>query len=485
MHRLPKAPAPRCIGILGAIGAIFFALLPADASALPLFARQTGQNCIACHAGGQFPELTPYGRMFKLTGYTIGSQTVPLSIMAVGSYSSVNNTSKSASPRDEFQKNGDPIFATGSVFLGGRVTDNIGAFIQVTFDNYYTNPNGDSTAYTLNHWSADNIDIRFADHLIGPGQDLIYGITLNNNPSVTDPWNTAPAWNQYVPVPSPTSSQFVDGNAPYPGYAAGGNLAGLSGYLYWDKLVYAEIGGYQTAKDLFSFMSAGVDNADKTKIQGTAPYWRVALTQDWGPNSVMVGTSGMLADIYSDPLSPDSSMVDKFRDIGLDAQYQYILDPHTVTAQFGYMRDKHTYPAALANQPVDFFNVLGNPLAYTNSADKTNTVRAKLTYTYQAKYGGSLSFFNLTGDKNTANQTAGYDSTGTFVADPSVTGNLSGDPSTRGWTTELFWTPLQYVRLGIQYTAYNKFNGASDNYNGAGRNASDNNTLFLYVWGAY
>ena len=29
---------------------------------------------------------------------------------------------------------------------------------------------------------------------------------------------------------------------------------------------------------------------------------------------------------------------------------------------------------------------------------------------------------------------------------------------------------------------YNKFNGASDNYDGAGRNASDNNTLYLLSW---
>ena len=49
--------------------------------AVPAFNRQTGQNCVACHAGGQFPELTPYGRLFKLTGYTLGSRDIPLSVM--------------------------------------------------------------------------------------------------------------------------------------------------------------------------------------------------------------------------------------------------------------------------------------------------------------------------------------------------------------------------------------------------------------------
>jgi len=37
----------------------------------------------------------------------------------------------------------------------------------------------------------------------------------------------------------------------------------------------------------------------------------------------------------------------------------------------------------------------------------------------------------------------------------------------------------------LQYTAYNKFNGAKTNYDGNGRNAGDNNTLFFNVWVAY
>ncbi len=70
------------------------------------------------------------------------------------------------------------------------------------------------------------MDIRYADRFISAERDLIFGVSVNNNPSVSDPWNTAPAWMQYVPVPSPTSSRFIDGNAPYPGFGAGGNIAG-------------------------------------------------------------------------------------------------------------------------------------------------------------------------------------------------------------------------------------------------------------------
>ena len=87
------------LGIAAALGTI----LAGPALAVPLFNRQTGQNCLACHAGGQFPELTPYGRLFKLTGYTLGERTVPISAMAVASLSKVANTSKSDDPGADFQ----------------------------------------------------------------------------------------------------------------------------------------------------------------------------------------------------------------------------------------------------------------------------------------------------------------------------------------------------------------------------------------------
>jgi hypothetical protein len=74
---------------------LLMAGMAGQADAVPSYARQTGQECIACHVS--FPELTPYGRYFKLTGYTIGKafvsseglNYVPLAVMA---QASVTNT---------------------------------------------------------------------------------------------------------------------------------------------------------------------------------------------------------------------------------------------------------------------------------------------------------------------------------------------------------------------------------------------------------
>jgi hypothetical protein len=377
------------------------------------------------------------------------------------------------------------------VFLGGKITDNIGAFAQFTHDPYATQ--SDDGKFH-GHTSADNIDLRYADRFIDLQRDLIVGVSVNNNPSLADPWNTAPAWMQYVPVPSPTSSRFIDGSAPYPSFAAGGNLGGITAYAFWNRTIYAELGGYGTSRGPLAFMHAGLANDEVTKLKGINPYWRLAWNHEWGPHSLMIGTTGMTAKIFDDPQdTSDSSTIHRTRDIGIDSQYQYLLDPHSVTAQFAYMRSRRRFPDFLANQPVPFVDALGNPLANTNATDTTNVMRAKLTYVYRAKYGGSLGFFNLTGSTNTANQTSGLSpDTLAVTSDPQaaapsqrVAGNLSGNPATRGMTLEAFWTPIQYVRIGAQYTAYSRFNGAATNYDGFGRNARDNNSLFLYLWAAY
>ncbi len=497
-HRMNSV---RKCALLVACALTVLATIHIDAAyALPAFARQTGQNCVSCHAGGQFPELTPYGRIFKLTAYTIGERTIPISIMGVASAAKVSDTSKSDSPSTDFQKNSLPLFATGSLFIAGKLTNNIGVFSQTTYDNYaYQSVGADGQPGEFRgHSKADNMDFRYADRFIDGKRDLIIGVSLNNNPSISDVWNSAAAWMQYVPVPSPSSHQFIDGTAPYPGFGAGGNIAGITAYAYWNRMLYAEVGTYRTANQAFSIMSAGIKDADTTKLHGANnPYWRLALSHEWGPHNAMIGTSGMVAHVFdggTDVSDPDN--LGRFKNMGVDAQYQYLLDPHTITAQFAYMRQKQYYSVnTLAGAESPYFLADGvTPVAAANSLDTTNTFRAKVSYIFQAKYGGSLSIFNKTGTTNTLNQTSGFDSNGQITStDPAgtgitstrVNGSLSGNPATRGSTCEAFWTPVQYVRVGAQFTAYNKYNGARNNYDGLGRNAKDNNTLFLYLWAAY
>ncbi|MGA7950314.1 MAG: hypothetical protein WCA45_09175, partial [Thiobacillaceae bacterium] len=114
--------------LLGVTTVTLFMGYSGPAKSIPVFARQTGQNCVACHAGGQFPELTPYGRLFKLTGYTMGSRTVPLSMMAVIDYTKSHKIKDSSGVKDtgDFPKQNQLLADFGSIFLAGKITDNLG-----------------------------------------------------------------------------------------------------------------------------------------------------------------------------------------------------------------------------------------------------------------------------------------------------------------------------------------------------------------------
>ena len=114
------------------------ALCGTAAQALPAYARQTGQNCVACHVS--FPELTSYGRWFKLSGYTIGErQTIPLAMMAqVGRTQIRNNDDGTGTGTAVTARDRQLAFNGASVFVAGKATDDLGAFVQWTLSTATT-----------------------------------------------------------------------------------------------------------------------------------------------------------------------------------------------------------------------------------------------------------------------------------------------------------------------------------------------------------
>lgn len=98
------------------------------AEAVPSFAAQTGQPCAACHVGGFGPQLTPFGRAFKIGGFTQGGgedtlrDKIPFSAMVLTSFT---NTAK-AQPgpaSQHFSSNNNFAIDQVSIFYGHRVND--------------------------------------------------------------------------------------------------------------------------------------------------------------------------------------------------------------------------------------------------------------------------------------------------------------------------------------------------------------------------
>ncbi|TMH60377.1 MAG: cytochrome C [Betaproteobacteria bacterium] len=437
-------------------------LVSAPASAVPSFARQTGFECVQCHLS--WPELTPLGRAFKLGGYTLIKESKDnkeerpwfptqadgpppkLPVAAMLQLSGTNTRSTAGADPDQFPRNNAATLQQFSLFYAGRITDLFGAFVQWSYDG-------------IEHHSAiDNVDLRFAKNFARGDLDLAYGLSLNNNPTVSDIYNTTPAWgfpfaSSSVAV-APNAATLIDGGL-------GQQVVGLGAYAMVNQTLYAEIAPYRTADGAFSIFRAGTDKTTDAVLKGTAPYWRLALQHAWneGTHSMMIGTYGIDARKFPDSLDP-TGPTDRFLDTGIDAQYQYITDRHRFSAQLNWVREKQTLDATFGAG------------AASNPSDTLKTFRGKLTYYYDRQYGATLAYFRTWGNSDDALYNTG---------EP-VTGSANGSPNTSGYIVELDWLPRRDIRLALQYTGYRTFNGASTNYDGFGRNARDNDTLYLVGW---
>jgi hypothetical protein len=446
----------------GLIMTVFLALASTTAQAVPAFARQTGFRCEQCHVA--FPELTPFGRQFKLTGYTLGErQTVPLAAMGLFSRSTIRNNHQDDG--SGFPKNGKLLFEGGSVFAAGKISDHMGGFVQWTFDTLSGNDDGSFSG----HSSIDNVDVRYADHYAKGDTDLIWGVTVHNAPTVQDVWNTIPAWS--YPYQGPKVAN--NGSGPASTFIeSGARVAGFGAYGFLNNMFYGEFSLYRSANGALSALRAGntPNPGDAIALSGYNPYLRLVFNKQWNEHVLSLGYFGMVAKQYPDSTNI-SGPTDRFVDHGFDAQYQYLSGAHTVSTQLSYVREKATWNAGFANGSVD------NPSSHLKS------FKAKASYYYQRKYGATLGYFASTGDADCARFCL-KDENG--VPEVDANGQVIGaHPNTSGFMYELSYTPIQYVRLAAQYTAFGKFNGASSNYNGAGRNPKDNNTLYLYAWVAY
>jgi len=427
-----------------------------DASAVPSFARQSGMDCKACHT--VFPELTPLGRSFKLGGYLMTTSDKPyefpppLAGMAQISYTHTDRSQ----PKEVFEDNwatrvtsrGNNVISIPqqlSVFYGGRLVYNIGAFVQGTYDG-----NADRSFL-------DNADIRFANNGTMFGRKLIYGLTVNNNPTAQDVWNSTPAWGfpsaTSGVAPTPAAATIIDGTL-------GQQVGGIGAYALWDNLIYAEASVYRTARNGITKPLGAGTHTDMV-VDDAAPYWRLVLQHQWEKkHSLSIGTYGMVADIFPDGSSSGPS--DRFTDIAFDAQYQYIVKDHFFSAQTTWIHEDQDRDASFA---------LGNT---ANKSDSLNTFRMNVNYYYRGHFGdigGTVGYFSTTGDRDNV----------LYSPNP-LDGSRTGKPDSDGFILEAGYLPWKAGKISLQYTIYNRFNGSHSDYDGSGRNASDNNTLFLLVW---
>lgn len=434
-------------------------LQSAELSAMPSFTRQTGMPCTACHVQAFGPSLTPVGRNFKLTGYTMAADKkakfVPLSAMVQGSLTHTQRGQGDAPP-EYFGSNNNAAMDQASIFYAGRVTSKVGAFVQTTFDGV-----------GKQNLILDNTDIRYADQTNLAGQQFVYGVSANNSPTVSDLWNTTPVWSLPAAssslAPTPAAGTLIE--------SLGGQVGGMTAYTMWKNLLYVEAGGYTSlARNVQQTVSTF--DPGQNRIDGGAPYWRVALQHNHQGHYGAIGSFGMRANV--NPQRTLGSGTDQYTDFGFDTTYQYLANPrHIFEVNATYIRENRDMNASVA---------LGLAEKQNSSLD---TVRIRTAYTFQQNYSLNLNYGQTSGTA---------DNVIYFSTDP-ISGSRSGRPNNQAFTAELSFAPfgktastlssLMNLRLAVQYVHYFQFNGGIRNYDGSGRNAVGNDTLYLSGWLAF
>lgn len=396
------------LGLL--VGTLATGLLVNQAEAVPSFARQTGMACAACHT--VFPELNSFGRSFKLNGYTLTgikqveakdssaasglqfNQIPPLSAMlqVAGTYSKSQDPSTQFTLPDQL-----------SFFFAGEISPHMGSFIQITMEQ--------GTGFSM-----DNTDIRYANH----AGNVTYGVTLNNNPTVQDLWNSTPAWGfPFTHGAGVTSPLIADG--------LGQNVMGLGGYADWGNGIYTELSLYRETN---TFASPG--GAAATRIHGPAPYLRLAWNKTFDSGDyLMVGAYGMQADLTAD--GDYGGPADKYNDAAVDLQYEHPMSNNNmISVHASYTNEKQTLD-----------------LSSPGDAPTLKSTRVDAIYHWGYHATATLGYVNSSGFNSAYDDTA--------------------------FTGQYSYLPWQNTKFTAQYVSYTKVAGVTDN-------VSDNNTLLLQAW---
>lgn len=419
-------------------------LATSQARALPAFAVQTGQPCATCHIGAFGPHLTPQGRDFKLHGYVASDgrdHGLPLAFFTQTSFTHTA-VPQPGGAAPGFKANDN--FAVDEIygFYAGRITPDTGGLIAVEFDGIEQRA------------SLDVVDIRHVVEGQLFGQDTVWGITVNDAPTVQDPWNSTPVWgfpfNRSPLAPNPVAATLVDGQLSE-------RVGGVGAYTLWNDLLYGEVDAYKglNSSALRAIGQVPIDEGARTTA--FMPYVRVAVIRDWEQHHLELGAFGLSGDVVPGDNQTFGLGVRK-TDIALDATYQYITDPTRVTsdrlsAHATYIHEDATTDAGTAQE-----------LAGALPSHSLNTVRVDVSYSFAATVTPAVQYFRTTGN-----------------ADINYWGTPNGSPNADGMIFELAYVPWgkpdspfpnMNLRLAAQYVSYFTFDGSS-------ANARSNNDLYF------
>ncbi len=465
-----SAIAPNPAALAATIVAAFLLAGVGPAEALPSYARQTGQPCAACHTA--FPELTPFGRRFKIGGYTLGGgdwKGPPVSMMYMPGFTRTQSD-QDTPPAPGLHVNDNLASQQVSGFIAGQLYGNLGSFIQIT---------GDPVDGTV---GLDASDVRYADTLKLFGKDTIWGIDANNSPTVEDPWNTTPSWGW-----PQISSTIAPAFAPPLTHLEGSYtsiVGGAGAYVFWNDMLYADLTFYK-GLPVPALQAFNVGNSTTDALNNVAPYWRVAIEPHWGDVYWEAGTFGMYGQVT--PGRVYGYGTDNFFDVGFDSQIQYAGDQYSITLKLTDIMEWQRLNSSF-----------GQGIS-SNLNNTLNSFKANASFVWDHTYSLGVGYFNVAGSGDCNLYGSGNNVFCTPASIGSSNNSYISSPSGSGLIQDIAYLPFSHgapfpyatwnVRIGLQFTEYLHLYGGSTNFDGSylggTHNARGNNSVFAYAWFAF
>jgi len=147
---------------------------------------------------------------------------------------------------------------------------------------------------------------------------------------------------------------------------------------------------------------------------------------------------------------------DSYTDTAADFQFDRTVGKDVFSLRSTYIRENSSLPASLTAAIAD------------RNRHHLDAFNANAEYHFGNRYSTAFGWFTTSGTSDTL-----------LYAPAPVSGSGNGNPRSSGYILNFSIWPIQNLDLAVQYTGYTRFNGAGTNYDAAGRNANDNNTVYV------
>jgi hypothetical protein len=389
---------------------VFIGLTPEQSSAVPSFARQKGMPCTDCHT--IWPNLNVVGREFKEMAYTDVGDDYPriigdnLDLLRYGPPISVSVISFPYS-KTTGQKAETRIPDEVALFFAGRITPNIGAFLEPKW------------ARDSGQVSLELAKLAGATRLFG-GTATAGLVLLKSDVAGADPYNTI-RFTSYLTVNTPAIFFGTDARA------GGGDLfswadtenEGIVANAKFMKYFYAAVGALR-----------GDGAADNVTNDPWDLYTRLVFEYPiTGEAFAYLGGAFYSGRERYDHTDEGGTLYESnFTRYAVDFQFQFESVPHDFEALAVYMggKQQNAWSGPATNQ---FFDV------------KYNGFYGELSYFYDKKYGVIIGYDYLKSDEDSS-------------------------LDKKGPTFNVTYSPWLNTKFGLEYSRFNLQDGQhEEDYN--------------------